>query len=365
MRIKRYIADNMQHAVAMVKADFGDEAVILHTKRFKRGGFFGLFGRPKVEIVAAIEPGTEPVSRQERELRRAQQTTAAALDALQDEVRSLRHMLGVSAAANADVPSAVQAALQRLAEQELSADDAHGLLDEVVAAAHPEQLSDNTWVWQRFIEQLAEGIVTTPPWQFDGSPVIVPVVGPTGVGKTTTIAKLAANFKMLADKKVGLVTADTYRVAAVQQLRTYANIIGIDLHVAYTPSELRDAVDRLSDHDLVMIDTAGRSQNNAMHMAELRSFLDVLEQPQVHLVVSATTRRADLEQITARFAATDFQRIIVTKIDETSVFGTLYELPRLTGKPLAYFTHGQSVPDDIEVADGQQAARLIMGMTPP
>lgn len=365
MRIKRYVADNMQSAVAMVKADFGDDAVILHTKRFKRGGLFGLFGRPKVEIVAAIEPGARPAVRREGDLRRARQTTAAALEALQQEVRSLKEMIGSAGDDRSEtIPGPVQAAWSRLREQEIDEAEVQRLLDDVIRSSDPDLLERSEGLWEHLTDRIGSSLMTTPPWQFEGEPVVVPVVGPTGVGKTTTVAKLAANFKMLAERRVGLVTADTYRVAAVEQLRTYADIIGIDLHVVYTPEELRAAVDRLADCDLILVDTAGRSQNNAMHMAELRSFLDVLPGAQVHLVVSAATRGTDLEDIAKRFAAVNFQRIIVTKVDETSVYGPLYELPRRTGAPLAYVTTGQSVPDDIEVADGARAARLIMGEAP-
>src|SRR5690625_3853403 len=149
-----------------------------------------------------------------------------------------------------EVPYGLEAAWERLIAQEISEEDVRELLDDVVAIAEPIQLDDADWVWERLVTNIGGQIMTTPPWQFERRPMIVPLVGPTGVGKTTTVAKLAANFKMLADKKVGLVTADTYRVAAVQQLRTYADIIGIDLHVVYTPEELKVAVDELSDHDL-------------------------------------------------------------------------------------------------------------------
>src|SRR5690625_1482014 len=184
MRIKRYVADDMKSAVNMVKADFGEEAVILHTKRFKRGGLFGLFGRPKVEILAAIEPGTRPNTRRERELRRAQETTAAALEALQHEVRSLREVVGAPTAAAASAPHGLQAAWERLVSQEIRDEDVQGLLDDVARDATPGELEDASWVWHRLVEHIGEQIMTTPPWQFERTPVIVPLVGPTGVGKT-------------------------------------------------------------------------------------------------------------------------------------------------------------------------------------
>ena len=367
MRIKRYVAGTMQQAVAMVKADFGDDAVILHTKRFRRGGLFGLFGVPRVEVIAAVEPGARRTSRtkarrEEEQLSQARETTAAVLQTLQEEVRALRRLIGDQQ--KPALPAGLDRALHRLRAQEIPEAECYELVELVQQASEPADWEDPQRVWERFIEILGARIQTVEPWDFREKPVIAPLVGPTGVGKTTTIAKLAANFSILGGASVGLVTVDTYRIAAVQQLRTYAGIIGLDLLVAYTPDELKDAVERLRDKDLILIDTAGRSQTHAMHMGELRSFLQVLPSPEVHLVLSATTRLADMLDVAARFGEIGFDRLIITKVDETSVFGPLYHVPRLTGKPLSYLTAGQSVPDDIDVATGEQAARLIMGDPP-
>lgn len=372
MRIKRYVAGTMQQAVAMVKADFGDDAVILHTKKFRRG-LFGLFGVPRVEVIAAVEPGgrQRTASRgkrreqqKEQQLSHAQEATTAALQTLQEEVRSLRRLIGEQHRTGELLPPGLQNAFNRLQAQEIPEAECYELVELIMKEARPTDLSDPDLVWDRFVEVLGSQIPTVAPWEFRGSPVVAPLVGPTGVGKTTTIAKLAANFSILSKVKVGLVTVDTYRIAAVQQLRTYAGIIGIDLLVAYSPDELKDAVEQLSDKDLILIDTAGRSQSNPMHMGELRSFLQVLPSPEVHLVLSATTRLNDMLDVAARFGEIGFDRLIVTKVDETSVYGPLYHVPRLTGKPLAYLTTGQSVPDDIDAATGEQVARLIMGDPP-
>ncbi|HEY8495583.1 MAG TPA: flagellar biosynthesis protein FlhF [Limnochordales bacterium] len=363
MRIKRYVANTMQQAIARVKADFGDDAVILHTRRFRRG-FLGLLGKSRVEVIAAVDPARTHANQRQRELERAREATLEAIKSLQEEVRSLKRMLGEQPAAAPRLPDGVARALLRLKEQDLLEDECQALLERAVPPDALEQAEDPQWVWERVAAQLVAEIPTVPPWDFSKTPVIVPLVGPTGVGKTTTIAKLAANFAMLGKRSVGLVTVDTYRIAAVEQLRAYANIMGLDLLVAYTPDELRRAVATLEDRELILIDTAGRSQHHAMHMAELRAFLEVLPSPLVHLVISATTRRQDMAEIVERFRGTAFQRLIITKLDETRVYGSLYSAPRLAGKPLAYLTTGQSVPDDIEVADGQQVARLIMGDAP-
>jgi len=369
MRIKRYVASSMQQAVAMVKADFGDDAVILHTKRFRRGGLFGLFGKPVVEVIAAVEPDLAKKrsarnQRQEAQLEQAYEATAAALRTLEEEVRSLRQLIGEQVRPAETLPAGLRAAFERLRAQEIPEAECYELVELVRQRAQPAELEDAGAVREHLIQVMASRIETVMPWDFSRKPVVVPLVGPTGVGKTTTIAKLAANFSLLGRANVGLITVDTYRIAAVQQLRTYAGIIGIDLLVAYTPDELREAVERLSDKDLILIDTAGRSQNHALHMGELRSFMQALPVKEVHLVLSATTRLPDMLDVAARFAETGYDRLIITKIDETSYYGALYQLPRLTGKPLSYLTTGQSVPDDIDVATGEQVARLVMGDPP-
>jgi flagellar biosynthesis protein FlhF len=198
------------------------------------------------------------------------------------------------------------------------------------------------------------------PIQTGAGPTIVALVGPTGVGKTTTIAKLAANFRLLAQKDVGLITIDTYRVAAVEQLRTYGDIIGIPVEVVLTPSALKQALDRFQNKDLVLIDTAGRSPTNRMHLNELKGFLDFPHPKEVHLVLSATTNRANLQKVVEAFAPVGIDRLAFTKIDESVAFGGLVSTAYALGKPLSYLTTGQSVPDDIREADPQAIARSLV-----
>jgi flagellar biosynthesis protein FlhF len=193
-----------------------------------------------------------------------------------------------------------------------------------------------------------------------GERKIVSLVGPTGVGKTTTIAKLAANFALSRQTEMALLTIDTYRVAAIEQLKTYGDIIGLPVDVVLTPQSLKEALKTHQDKGLILIDTAGRSPYNRLHINELRSFLDVDPRVETHLVLSATTRLADLKQIVKHFASTGVDRLIFSKTDETDILGGVISIAHETGLPVSYVTTGQSVPDDIMVAEGPALARMLV-----
>ena len=190
---------------------------------------------------------------------------------------------------------------------------------------------------------------------------VVVFVGPTGVGKTTTIAKLAAEFAINHQKRVALVTSDTYRIAAVEQLKTVGDIIGIPVEVVFSPQNMKAEISKLTDRDIVFVDTAGRSHKNALHMAELKSMVEAAQPDEVFLVLSATTKYRDMMEIVKNYKEIAFNNIIFTKLDETSIYGSLFNVIYYTKKNLSYFTTGQSVPDDIEVADLEKIAQLVWG----
>lgn len=194
----------------------------------------------------------------------------------------------------------------------------------------------------------------------DGRPKIVALIGTTGVGKTTTIAKIAARFVLEKGVSVALITADTYRISAVDQLRTYSDIIGLPLEIVYSAAELKSAIKKHKDKKLILIDTAGRSQNNEYQMQELKEFLE--EEPGIekHLVLSATTKERDAEKILERFSACRPDRILFTKTDETDSLGFIVNLLFDRRVALSYFTNGQSVPDDIEPARPEALAKLLL-----
>lgn len=208
---------------------------------------------------------------------------------------------------------------------------------------------------------LEQDLKTTGPLSVvAGRRRIVALVGPTGVGKTTTIAKLAANYRLREHRRVGLITVDTYRIAAVEQLRTYADIIDLPMEVVSTPREMGQAVQRFADLELVLIDTAGRSPCDEVRVHELRALLHESHADDVQLVLSAGTNVRQLEQAAERFAVAGVTAILLTKLDESPALGNLYPWLRACPLPLSYLTNGQNVPQDIEPADRKTFAKRLL-----
>jgi flagellar biosynthesis protein FlhF len=190
---------------------------------------------------------------------------------------------------------------------------------------------------------------------------VVAMVGPTGVGKTTTIAKLAALHVISGRRKVGLLTMDTFRIAAVDQLRTYANILDVPLEVAYQPEDLPAALERLADRDLIFIDTAGRNFRMDIHVEELRNAFGRIRVDETYLVLSVTSKPEDLDYLASAFSQLPIDKFLFTKLDETTTYGAILNLLYTYRKPLSYLTTGQNVPNDIEVASMDKVLRLILG----
>ncbi|MDF2572182.1 MAG: flhF, partial [Sporomusa sp.] len=188
----------------------------------------------------------------------------------------------------------------------------------------------------------------------------VALIGPTGVGKTTTVAKLAANFALKEGYKVALITADTYRIAAVEQLKIYGDIIGVPIEIVYSPDELKAALYRHNDKNLVIIDTAGRSPSNHYQLAELQALLAVDPYIETHLVLSTTTKYKDALEIVNKFSVCSPQKFLFTKVDEASNLGTILNLLYHFPTTVSYMTTGQSVPDDIELASSAKLANMIL-----
>jgi flagellar biosynthetic protein flhF len=195
-------------------------------------------------------------------------------------------------------------------------------------------------------------------------PKVIFFIGPTGVGKTTTLAKIASRYKVDKEKKVAFLTADTYRIAATEQLRIYANILDAPMSIIYTPEEMNDAIARVSEYDLVFVDTAGFSHRNEAQCQDMKKLIDGLDEAyekEVYLVLSATTKYKDLLEIADTYREIANYKLIFTKLDETITYGNILNIKLYSGAKLSYMTSGQNVPDDIEVFDTQKIVKQLLG----
>ena len=251
---------------------------------------------------------------------------------------------------------------RRKFREDLLLDDAHGLslIEELcrtrLQASETAPRSD----WPTTAIPTATAIPVTEPIQLQpGRRQVIALVGPTGVGKTTTIAKLAAYFRLREHRRVGLITVDTYRIAAVEQLKTYAEIMDLPVEVVATPLEMRAAVDRLADEDLILIDTAGRSPRDAVRLAELHGLLAESQADQVHLVLSAVAAPDSFDVAAGAFSTVGASALILTKLDESVSLAWLPAVLAHHRLPLSYTTSGQNVPDDIAPANAAALHSLV------
>lgn len=342
-----------------VKNDLGRDAVILHTRRFQKGGILGFFSREMVEVMAAADTPAE--SRRATPQYKSENPPPYAQPAsLQLEIANMRTVLE-------QVVNKIPAADGRSSpflELLLNNDVDKQIAENLISGLPDDTGSGNGFSMARHL--LFERIVNYLQ-RVDGITVpstgtkVVALIGPTGVGKTTTIAKLAAEFGIKKDYKVALVTADTYRISAVEQLKTYADIMGVPIDVVYSPDELKAALHKHNDKNLILIDTAGRSPRNSPQIAELRALLQVDPYIETHLVLSATTKYQDALDVVNKFAVCSPQKFLFTKADEASNAGTILNIMYSFPTVLSYVTTGQNVPDEIELADPHKLANMILG----
>lgn len=376
----------MQEALALARGELGEDAVVLNTKHVKAGGLMGLRGGTKVELMAAVDDsaqvveertvqpysppqiarnaeavgasvGMKPAERVSRmDVRDDQQAAPPTAPMPDPEVSRLREELkelgaivrGLTVAR--PVEQGVEAPL--MIELGVDEDLARGPLADLLSTDDPIALAAGlAGKLQAF---------TAPP--IAAGRQVIAFVGPTGVGKTTTLAKLAAVFALEQRVKVAMVTADTFRIGAVEQLRTYARIMGIPLEVALSPDEVTAAVEKHADKDVVLVDTVGRSQRSEEHLAELKAFVDAAKPTDTHLVVAASLSKRAQDEVVERFAALSPTKLVITKIDETPELGCLVNLPLRTGLAVSCLTNGQNVPQDLDPADAGYMARLFVGV---
>jgi flagellar biosynthesis protein FlhF len=344
MQIKRFEAPDIQEALRQVKEALGPEAIILSTKTVKKPtDRFRLAKQSTVEVVAATDLQVGAPIKMPRESRALSPPAPLPKTGLKP---------------NPDDPY-----LQRFLSAGISPEFVSGLIEEI----RTWQKESGGWkgpeMYQDYLRwRLMDAVEVTGP-ELNGAKIWA-FIGPTGVGKTTTPAKLAAHFSLRFHKKITLITIDTYRIGAVEQLKTYARILKLPLEIAPGREELKQIIQDHRHQDLLLIDTAGRNPHHPSQVEELRNFLSVDRRVENHLVLSATTKDADLAQIAQRFSLLPIQSYIFTKIDETEEFTSLFNQLLRFKRPLSYLTNGQKVPEDIELATKGRIANLVLNQIP-
>ncbi|RMF05733.1 MAG: flagellar biosynthesis protein FlhF [Chloroflexi bacterium] len=366
MRVKKYLVKNMPEAMELIKLELGPNAVILHSEKVRKGGVFGLFARPKFEVVAAVDTDLQDFPQHNSH-------GDPSIQAMRDELKNLRVAISQVAARPQPVPNSVprvaslESWYQRLIDQGVAQHLAHQTIQRVANELSRWTL-DNQGVLNEHLHWYL-GRQLPPPVQLNlnpAGPQVFFVVGPTGVGKTTTLAKLAAKFAHTPYKKnrVLMITTDTFRVAAIPQISAFGEILGVPVEVAYTPDDLLALIKSNADKDLILIDTPGRSQRAASEVAALSDYLAAVPEKIVHLAINAGTKYEDMHQIIEAFSAMPLDGLIFTKIDETSSLGAAYSVACERALPLSYLTNGQRVPEDIEVATADYVVDLLVGPVP-
>lgn len=400
MKVKRYIVNALPEALPIIRSELGIDAVILNTKEIRVGGFLGMFGKKKMEVIAAIESNTNasPAVRKQTPALKpavssaalsnfaAMVSSAAAVSAgaavpeggrLMEDAVPLKAAAAQPAVANRSStenelineirdmkqwilkmskqqqlktwPEPVQALYERLVDQEIDIKWIDRLMAEVEERI---QIREGSQPDKRLVWQSASSILNEWLKDFEGERIgeqtrVVHFVGPTGVGKTTSIAKLAAEQTLKAGRKVGFITSDTYRIAAVDQLRTYANILNVPLEVVFSPSEVTRAYKQLEDRELIFMDTAGRNFRHELPVSEVNSLLQSNDRSETYLVLSLTGKYKDMSAVAEHFVKYGIQSVLFTKQDETNAYGSILNLVMDFGLKPAYIAYGQTVPDDI------------------
>ena len=348
----------MPEVMKKVKKELGPNAVILNSKVVKIGGFMGMFKKNQTEVIAAVEPvQSQPQVKKDTKPRSPETALPKVEDKanteIMKELQSLKAM--VRKHEEEHVPEAYQGLFEQLIDQEVDEGLAKQWLN-TVAATEGEANRSEDQVVRHIYEQLKH----LPFGKKDAQKRFVHLVGPTGVGKTTTVAKLAADAALNKQWSVALITTDTYRIAAIDQLKTYAGILDLPLEVAYNMEDYAAAREKFKDYDLVLVDTAGRNFRDPAYVEELDELIDFNQDTDTYLVLSLTSKYKDMNDIYGQFQHLPIHQLIFTKMDETSSFGSALNMAIHHEIGIAYLTNGQDVPDDIIEATPMRLSRQVV-----
>ena len=413
MIIKKFQGKTEADATEQAKKELGPNVVIMNVKNVKRKGLFAFLKPQMVEVTAALEEESErsayvkkeekvpveesipvPVNKaqpifSEETLRRFEMNSGSKSQepdksenvetkAIEEKLDNLQSLLEqklqpkeaesvpadiVTEEKNSELIKFEKLLYNKMIENEVNETYANQIIEEMEKNVKPNMPFDQALanIYQKMILKFGKPETITPA---KNGPKVVFFIGPTGVGKTTTIAKIASKFSVEGKKKVALLTTDTYRIAAAEQLRTYADILEVPFRVIYTVEEIDNSLRDFKDYDYIFVDTAGHSHKNEIQKANMNEFIHSVDgkvEKEAYLVLSATTKYRDLLSIADSYSEMTEYKLIFTKLDETVTLGNLLNLKLYTGAPLSYVTCGQNVPDDIEQFNPQKTVKLLLG----
>lgn len=410
MIIKKFVGKTEEEAIELAKKELGNSIVIMNVKSVKKAGLLGLFGAKQVEVTVAMEEENNAAKKNKKD--KTGQVPAAAFpenegkeqtvfdsQRIEKKLESLQSLLESQmknqvyhtaydptqendqqsiempvkkrqkeeqtpeTAINQEQDKFIRLMYHTMIENEVDEKYANQIVAEIEKSKNPNIPLDYLLasVYQKMILRFgkSEGIDMS-----ENHPKVVIFIGPTGVGKTTTIAKVASKYSMDGKKKIALLTADTYRIAATEQLRTYANILEVPFRVIYTEEEMQKAIQEYAELDYIFVDTTGHSHQNEEQLENTKNLLNAIDActtRQTFLVLSATTKYSDLLKIAKRYQTITQYQLIFTKLDETTSVGNLLNVKLYADAPIAYITTGQNVPDNIEQFNPQKMVKQILG----
>jgi len=385
MLVKRYHARDMQQAMDTVIRELGSDAVILNSRKVRKKGMKNLFHKPVLEVMVAYDPADVPAVKKLNDSYNTVNTGGAdkgqrakiapaktgpvnneQFDRLDRRIDSIDSMLSdfiekfsfVKRDITYNYPEDVQELLLKMIDSQVREELAHSLAKQTEQIQRKQPDSSAAEILEHLIlEQLGR---PEPILHKKFTQKVILVLGPTGVGKTTTIVKLAADFSVKQKKKIGIINTDTYRIGAQEQLQTYADILSVPLHVIYWADELEAALEGMSDRDIIFVDTAGKRPGDEQHKDDVLKMVQILKPEDTLLCLSAATGFAAIKEIVDTYGFVDDYRLLITKLDETKFRGALLNISWYAQKPLAYVTTGQNVPDDIEIVDVESIAKKII-----
>lgn len=413
MITKKIVADTMPQALKMVRQQLGENAVIVNTKTVRTGGLFGLFSKQKFEVTAysidnegvRSEPrfsldikekpknnigqktNTERASEEEQnnssvfhkqpqklyqfytgqtemaeKPSQPQKSDQTVLDELQ-QMRKMMMNFMMNGNQSSNLPSSLVKWVDRLKQQGVNEEVVEHIVTSILKKHESLDGIDEKEVKNALLLILEEIFARQIPKSntIDASTRIINMVGPTGVGKTTSIAKLATEQVLKQKRKVAMITTDVYRIAAVEQLKTYAGILNVPIEVVRSAEEMEKALDQLSHYDLIYMDTTGRNYKEVQHRQSIDEFLQLPYQSDHYLVLSLTTKFEDMEILLNEFLDSPIKKLILTKFDETTSYGSILNIAYRYPYHLAYIANGQSVPEDITALDPSMLARILLG----